>query len=190
MLAEKLNLSEEDRTALLELAYKSVFFGVTRGETLSIMADEYPETLRQLRATFVTLHLEEELRGCIGVTSAFRPLVEDVVENAYAAAFRDTRFDPLTDKELDELEIDISILSEAEPIEFSSEEDLLAKIRPGIDGLTIEEGAKKGSFLPAMWQHISEPDGFLSRLKIKAGLPEDYWSKEISVWRYTTETIP
>ena len=109
---------------------------------------DYPEPLRVLRATFVTLHVDEKLRGCIGTLEARRTLVEDVASNAYGAAFRDTRFPALTWPEYEHLDIHISILSLPEPVPFSSEEDLLAQLRPQVDGLIIEEGLYP-RYLPA-----------------------------------------
>ena len=137
----------------------------------------------------MTLHLHGNLRGCIGSLEAFRPLLIDVAENAYAAAFEDPRFDPLSVEEFGELEISISILSPSEPITFSSEEDLLQKIRPGIDGLILIEGRRRSTFLPAVWEDLPNPKDFLAHLKLKAGLPVDYWSNSLQVRRYTVQEI-
>jgi len=174
---------------LLQLAGDSIKKGLC-GETFAIQATDYAEPLRVLRATFVTLHVDEKLRGCIGTIEARRALVEDVVSNAYGAAFRDTRFPTLTWPEFERLDIHISILSLPEPVQFSSEADLLAQLRPQVDGLILEEGAYHGTFLPSVWEHLPEPREFLRHLKHKAGLPPDYWSSRIRVQRYTTESIP
>ena len=174
---------------LLQLAGDSIKKGLC-GETLAVRPTDYPESLRPLRATFVTLHVDEKLRGCIGTIEARRALVEDVVSNAYGAAFRDTRFPTLTWPEFERLDIHISILSLPEPVQFSSEADLLAQLRPQVDGLILEEGAYHGTFLPSVWEQLPEPREFLRHLKHKAGLPPDYWSSRIRVQRYTTESIP
>ena len=182
-------LTPSHKQQLLQLAGDSIKKGLC-GETLAVRATDYPEPLRGLRATFVTLHVDEKLRGCIGTIEARRTLVEDVVSNAYGAAFRDTRFSALTWTEFERLDIHISILSLPEPVQFSSEADLLAQLRPQVDGLIIEEGFYRGTFLPSVWEQLPEPREFLRHLKHKAGLPPDYWSSRIRVQRYTTESIP
>ncbi len=174
---------------LLQLAGDSIRKGLC-GETLSVRASDYPEPLRLLRATFVTLHVDEMLRGCIGTLEARRTLVEDVASNAYGAAFRDTRFSALTWAEYERLDIHISVLSLPEPMQFSSEADLLAQLRPRVDGLVIEESFYRGTFLPSVWEQLPDPREFLRSLKRKAGLPADYWSNSLRVQRYTTESIP
>lgn len=174
---------------LLQLAGESIKKGLC-GETLSVRATDYPEPLRVLRATFVTLHVDAMLRGCIGTLEARQTLVQDVAYNAYSAAFRDPRFSTLTWPEYERLDIHISILSPPEPVEFASEEELLAQLRPRVDGLIIEEDYHRGTFLPSVWEQLPEPHEFLRQLKRKAGLPPDYWSSRIRVQRYVTESIP
>ncbi|MBI3778492.1 MAG: AmmeMemoRadiSam system protein A [Gammaproteobacteria bacterium] len=174
---------------LLQLAGDSIRKGLC-GETLAVRASDYPEPLRLLRATFVTLHVDAMLRGCIGTLEARRTLVEDVASNAYGAAFRDTRFLTLTWPEYERLDIHISVLSLPEPMQFSSEADLLAQLRPRVDGLVIEESFYRGTFLPSVWEQLPDPREFLRQLKRKAGLPADYWSNSLRVQRYTTESIP
>ena len=182
-------LTPSHKQQLLQLAGESIKKGLC-GETLAVRAAGFPEPLRALRATFVTLHIEAQLRGCIGTLEARRTLVEDVASNAYGAAFRDPRFRALTWSEYERLDIHISILSLPEPVQFSSEADLLAQLRPQVDGLIIEEGFYRGTFLPSVWEQLPEPREFLRHLKHKAGLPPDYWSSRIRVQRYTTESIP
>ena len=131
----------------------------------------------------------QQLRGCIGTLEACRPLAEDVSRNAWAAAFRDPRFPPLQESELAGLDIHISVLSEAEPVTFGSEQDLLGRIRPGVDGLILEERSARGTFLPSVWESLPEPEQFLAHLKLKAGLPADYWSASVRMWRYTTQSF-
>lgn len=174
---------------LLELAGESIRKGLCGG-TLSVRAADYPEPLRVLRATFVTLHVDARLRGCIGTLEARQTLVEDVASNAWSAAFRDPRFSSLTWPEYERLDIHISVLSLPEPIQFSTEDELLAQLRPRVDGLIIEEGYRRGTFLPSVWEQLPDPREFLRQLKHKAGLPPDYWSSRIRVQRYTTESIP
>ena len=137
----------------------------------------------------MTLKYAGSLRGCIGTLQAIRPLVADVNENAYAAAFRDPRFTPLSHRELSELHISISILSSPEPIRFFSEQDLIGQLRVGIDGLILEEEHHRGTFLPAVWETLPDPRAFLAQLKIKAGLHPGYWSSTLRIYRYQTEVI-
>jgi AmmeMemoRadiSam system protein A len=145
--------------------------------------------LQALRATFVTLHENGQLRGCIGTLEAHRTLVEDVAENAFSAAFRDPRFAPVSAVERDQLDLDISVLSPATPMQFDSEQDLLSQIRPGIDGLVLEDGPYRGTFLPAVWEQLPEPLDYLHQLKRKAGLSADYGSPGLKVSRYVTESF-
>jgi AmmeMemoRadiSam system protein A len=180
-------LSEQDKKTLLEIARASVKSGLQHDCPLSVDPNTYPEHLRTNKATFVTLNINNQLRGCIGTLQARQPLVNDVAEHAYAAAFRDPRFRPMTEEEFPELQFHISILGETEPLEFSSEQDLLEQMRPGIDGLVLSDGFHKGTFLPSVWESLPTPVEFLRHLKQKAGLPPDYWSDSIRVERYTVE---
>jgi len=148
---------------------------------------DVPDELLEERATFVTLTLNGQLRGCIGMLEACRPLAEDVAENAVSAAFRDPRFPPLSRDEFEDLKISISVLSPPEEMTFSSEEDLKEKIRPGIDGLILQEGFQKGTFLPSVWEELPETELFFEHLKLKAGLPAGYWSDTLRVFRYTAD---
>jgi AmmeMemoRadiSam system protein A len=182
-------LTPPHKQQLLELAGASIRKGLC-GETLSVRATDYPEPLRVLRATFVTLHVDASLRGCIGTLEARQTLVQDVASNAWSAAFRDPRFSALTWAEYERLDIHISVLSLPEPMQFSSEEELIAQLRPRRDGLIIEEGFSRGTFLPSVWEQLPDPREFLRQLKRKAGLPPDHWSSRIRVQRYTTESIP
>jgi len=175
---------------LLETGYQSIKHGLETGRPLPIQVESYPQDLQQKRATFVTLKINDELRGCIGVLDARRTLIEDVADNAFSAAFKDNRFSPLTRDEFELIEISISVLSPSEPMEFKSEEDLLAQLQPGVDGLILQDGIHRSTFLPSVWENISDAKEFLQNLKIKAGLPADYWSDSIQFRIYTTESIP
>ena len=180
-------LSPEDRRTLLELAFSSIRHGLEHGKAINVNAEEYPAELQTKKATFVTLHRNKALRGCIGMLKPVRPLVEDVAYNAWAAAFTDNRFPPLSPDELDDLDIHISILGTPEAIDFVSEDDLVQQIRPGIDGLILEEGYNRGTFLPSVWESLHDSREFLNHLKLKAGLPANHWSDRIKVKRYTVE---
>jgi len=182
-------LSDSDRRLLLDLARSSIRYGLTHGRPKPVDPADYPPPLREPRAAFVTLNRNGQLRGCIGHLEASQALARDVADNAYAAAFRDPRFPPLTEAEYGDLEVHISVLSPPEPLPIVSEADLLQQMRPGVDGLILEEGYHRGTFLPAVWESLPAPEQFLAHLKLKAGLSPAYWSEGIRVARYTTEAF-
>jgi len=184
-----MSLNKEQQLRLLDLAKSSIQHGLQTGRPLKINLTDFPAELTERRATFVTLHKHHQLRGCIGMLEAVRPLVEDIAENAFLAAFRDPRFPPLAADEFGELDIHLSILTPAEPVSFTSEQDLITQLQPGIDGLILEEGHRRGTFLPSVWEQLPEPEQFLRHLKQKAGLPPDHWSDSIRIFRYRTEMI-
>ena len=135
-------------------------------------------------ASFVTLTLGEDLRGCIGSLEARRPLLEDVQGNAIAAAFRDPRFLPLDKHEFAQMRVEVSELSRAEPLEFESEAHVLNLLRPHMDGVVLEYGRHRSTFLPQVWETLGRPHEFLAQLKRKAGLPADFWHDDIKLSRY------
>jgi len=180
-------LADTDRNILLDTAWESIRHGLQHGTALAVEAADFAAPLSEAGASFVTLHRRDELRGCIGSLQAFRPLVSDVAENAFAAAFRDPRFSPLRAQELGDLTLDISVLSAPQSMRFSTEQDLLQQLQPHRDGLILQEGSRRGTFLPSVWESLPEPERFLQHLKIKAGLAPDHWSQDIQVWRYSTE---
>ena len=180
-------LSRQDRATLLDVARASIQHGLRHRQPLAVNPGDYPETLRPLRATFVTLEKGGQLRGCIGALAAYQPLVQDVAVHAYAAAFEDPRFPEVQAAEFPALAVHISVLSPPEPLQFASEEALLARLRPGVDGLILQFRQHRGTFLPSVWEHLPDPYLFLNQLKLKAGLPLDFWSPELQVERYTTE---
>lgn len=154
------------------------------GQPPAPVAVDGPE-LAKMGATFVTLTQRGELRGCIGSLEAWRPLGQDVQENARAAAFRDPRFQPLNVDELPITRVEVSLLSAAEPIHFRDEGDALAQLRPNIDGVIFSAGSRRATFLPQVWEQLSEPADFMARLKQKAGLPAGYWGPDVRLERYT-----
>jgi uncharacterized protein len=184
-----MSLNKEHQQRLLDLAKSSIQHGLQTGQPLKINLADFPAELTEHRATFVTLQKHHQLRGCIGMLEAVRPMAEDIAENAFLAAFRDPRFPPLADDEFDELEIHLSILTPAEPVSFTSEQDLITQLQPGIDGLILEEGHRRGTFLPSVWEQLPEPEQFLRHLKQKAGFAPDFWSEDIRIYRYRAEMI-
>lgn len=150
-------------------------------------APRSPPWVHDAGATFVTLTHNGELRGCIGSLVPRRSLAEDVTANACAAAFDDPRFPPLGADELDQTRIEVSLLSPLEPLPVTSEADALRRIRPHVDGLVLECGRRRGTFLPQVWEEVPDPRAFLVHLKLKAGLPPDFWSDDIRLSRYGVE---
>ena len=149
------------------------------------MADETAPWLADSGACFVTLTQYGKLRGCIGTLQAYRSLRDDVKNNAVAAALRDPRFNPLSAQELDVTAIEISLLSPTQAIAFKDEADALAQLRPGVDGVVFEFGNHRSTFLPQVWEQLPDPGRFMSQLKLKAGLPDDFWSEGVLLSRYT-----
>jgi AmmeMemoRadiSam system protein A len=189
MSSNNCSLPVEQQAYLLHLAKDSILHTLRTGTPLKVNLTGLAPDLTEKRATFVTLQKQGQLRGCIGMLAAVRPLAEDIARNAHAAAFEDPRFPPVSAHEVDELEIHLSLLTPAEPMRFESEQDLLRQIRPGVDGLILSEGTRRGTFLPSVWEQLPEPLEFLRHLKRKAGLPMDYWSDTVQVDRYRTEMI-
>ncbi len=177
--------TEEERAALLGVARASLAHGLREGRALPVDASRHTPPLQELRATFVTLREDGALRGCIGHFDAVDPLIVDVALSAYRAGFADPRFPDVTREELPWLRFHISILSPPLPMSCTSEEELLAALRPGVDGLVLREGLHSATFLPAVWESLPEPKDFLRELKHKAGLPPDHWSSALRFQRYT-----
>lgn len=182
-------LDESQQRRLLQLALASIRHGLAHGSALTPRLEDYPAELRDKAATFVTLHLQEELRGCIGNLEPRAPLVASIAENAWSAAFRDPRFSPLQAQELEGLDIHISILSPAKPMEICSEAELLEQLRPGIDGLILEETGRRATFLPSVWEELPRPRDFVRALKRKAGIPAEHWSDQMRASRYQSHAF-
>jgi AmmeMemoRadiSam system protein A len=183
------DMKAENQQILLQIARDAIFQGLESAKGCPDIGI-IPAELMAKRATFVTLTIGGHLRGCIGMLEACRPLAEDVAENARAAAFDDPRFPPLTENEFKRLEIHISVLSPPEELKFSSEKDVLDQIRPGVDGLILQDGFRRGTFLPSVWQELPEKKLFWAHLKQKAGLSANCWSDTLRVFRYTTDCFP
>ncbi len=182
-------LADEDKQALIHVARRSIEHGLETGHPFVPDPADYAPPLQAKRACFVTLMSGDTLRGCIGTLEQEMPLIIAVAQTAYSAAFRDPRMPSVQCDELDTITISISILSDLYPLVFESEKELLAKIRPGIDGLLLKEGNRTGTLLPSVWENISDPVEFLQSLKMKAGLNPFYWSDSLTVDYYTTESF-
>lgn len=182
-------MKEPYQTLLLETAKHAIKFGLTENSNLPIDPEEFEPTLQEFRASFVTLHIEGALRGCIGTLEAYQPLIIDVADNAFNAAFKDPRFSALNRKEFPRLDYHISILTPPSILETTSEADLLNQLRPNIDGIIIKEGMKRATFLPSVWEQLPDRKTFLTQLKIKAGFSPSYWSKNITIERYEVDSF-
>jgi len=156
------------------------------GERLGAPAMPLPthDALAVPGATFVTLRRDGALRGCIGSLEPRRRLGIDVHENAVGAAFRDPRFSPLRRPEFEAVVVEVSLLARSEPLRFSGEAELLAQLVPGRDGLVLEVGERRATFLPQVWEALPVPRDFIAALKQKAGLPQEFWSPALRARRY------
>jgi MEMO1 family protein len=178
-------------TTLLHIGASAILAHLSGSGPMRLSLAEFADPLRDHGACFVTLNKAGQLRGCIGSVQAWRPLITDVAENACKAAFQDNRFAKLTRDEIEsgDITMSISVLSPQTPMSFSSEADFLGQLQSGVDGIVLQEGQKRGVFLPVVWDQLPDPQKFLSHLKRKAGLPEDYWSDTLQAWRYVTEGV-
>ncbi|MDE2311283.1 MAG: AmmeMemoRadiSam system protein A [Betaproteobacteria bacterium] len=158
---------------------------ISRALNVPYTADEAAPWLAEQGACFVTLTQYGELRGCIGSLQAHRPLLHDVKSNAVSAALRDPRFAPLSAAELDTTEVEISLLSPVQAMDFCNEADALAQLRPHVDGVLLEYRNYRGTYLPQVWEHFEQPQQFLNSLKLKAGLPQNFWAADVKLARYT-----
>jgi AmmeMemoRadiSam system protein A len=150
---------------------------------------ELQGALGELRASFVTLTIDGRLRGCCGTLEPARPLLLDVWNNAQASAFRDFRFVPMTAGEWRSSSLEVSLLTPCERMTVTSEQQLLADLVPGRDGLVLEWRGMRATFLPKVWEQVAGPRDYVRRLKNKAGLDADFWAADVQVWRYRTEVI-
>lgn len=180
-------LLDRHGAALLRLAASSIEHGLETGQPLMPDLAAAPADLAAPGACFVTLKKNGQLRGCIGSSEAHRPLITDVAVNAFAAAFRDPRFPKLEMSELPQVTLSISVLSPQAPMTIRDEADLLAQLRPGVDGLVIADGGKRALFLPSVWDQLPDPRTFLGHLKRKAGMAGNHWSSTFSARRFVAE---
>ena len=184
-----IDLTSSEQTLLLEIARGAIYAGL-RGEDKAVPdGHELTPALHVERGVFVTLTRRASLRGCIGTIHPSGPLAAAVADSAYNAAFRDPRFPELRLEEVAETSIEISVLTPVEPLAATSREDLLAQLQPGADGLLLQDGPYRSTFLPKVWEQLPEPDDFLTQLLAKAGRPADHWSPSLRVHRYQTVTF-
>ncbi len=183
-----IDINDDVRTTLLALVWQ-VLDDALNGKGFQLPPEPEMDALLQPAACFVTLLEDGQLRGCIGSLQAMEPLWINACKNVYASAFNDRRFSPLRLEERDRLSLDISILSPLIPLENQGEGALLTRLVPGVDGLLLEEGARRAVFLPSVWESLPEPELFVNSLKRKGGWPAQYWSKDIILHLFNTEVI-
>jgi uncharacterized protein len=184
-----MTIDNTERRELLALARESIDAALDLQALAPLLQRAFSPALLQRRSAFVTLRLHRDLRGCCGSIDAARPLAEEVWRNAWASAFADPRFPPLRHPEWREAHVHISVLEEPQPMSAPNEEALIRQLRPGLDGLILELGASRATFLPSVWEDLREPKVFVQHLKAKAGWSEEFWSSEIRVWRYAAESF-
>ncbi len=183
------NFSRHNRDAILDIVRKSLQEAVANGKIYNPSRQDYANVMFDKGASFVTLKEQGELRGCIGSLIASRAIAQDIAANAYAAAMEDTRFSPVTVKELPKVSFSVSLLTDYEKLSFKNEDDVLSQIIPNVDGLVIRDGDRQGVFLPSVWEQIPDKKEFLNNLKIKAGLSPAYWSDKIKIYRFRVVEI-
>ena len=179
-------ISPNERKILLKIARQAIEKTLLEGKLPEINLDEFPAALHEPGACFVTLSIDGQLRGCVGSIEASRALILDVYDRAIGAAFGDPRFPSLTLPELENLEIEISALTKPETLVHDSPEDLVIKLRVGVDGVILKDQSRRATFLPQVWEKLPDPELFLSRLCLKMGLAADAWrykSMEVQIYR-------
>jgi AmmeMemoRadiSam system protein A len=181
-------LTDVEKQTLLRLAREAMECGV-RGKKLPPLDDaSLTPRLREQGASFVTLTIDGDLRGCIGALEAYQPLADDVREHAIAAALEDPRFPPVDETELDRIKLEVSRLTAPHPLEYSSSADLLVKLRPHVDGVILKSDFRRATFLPQVWEKIPDPEDFLDHLCAKMGAKSNLWrNTKVRVYVYQVE---
>lgn len=186
------SLSKDEGDFLLKLARKCIIqeFDKQNDEFSSIVPESYKKMFNENRGVFVSLHKKGELKGCIGTIEPVKSILAGVIDNAKHAAFHDTRFGPISFEELKDTKIEISILTCPEKIEYKDEKDLIAKIRPDIDGVIIKKKFHSATFLPQVWKQLKKSEDFLQQLCMKAGLAPDEWkTADLTVSTYQVQVF-
>mgnify|MGYP002640867335 CR=1 FL=1 len=179
-------LTDEQGKYLLSVARKTIQESLSGGKGVEKIEKNLSPIYKEKRGTFVTLTIGGNLRGCIGHIIAQETLIEGIKVNALNAAFRDPRFNPVGKNEWDRVKIEVSILTDPKPLSYSGAEDLLKKLRPGIDGVILKKGYRQATFLPQVWEQLPEKEDFLNHLCLKAGFDGNAWKKgdfEVSTYQ-------
>ncbi len=181
-------LTSEEKETLLRLAREAMEHGVRGHKLPALEMQTLPAALRAEGASFITLTIHGDLRGCIGALEPYQPLALDVREHAIAAALEDPRFPPVTPEELEQIEIEVSRLTPPKNLEYADAADLLARLRPAVDGVILRDGFRRATFLPQVWEKIPDRANFLDNLCYKMGAPADIWRhKRLEVLTYQVE---
>ena len=181
------NEEKNRREYLLNVARTAITQAAHKNEMPSVELEGIAPELLEPRASFVTIHVDGELKGCIGSLEPSGPLVKNVAKNAYRAALFDSRFQPVSEEDLARMSLHISVLSPLERIPCENMDELLPQVRPGIDGLVVTDAEHRGTYLPSVWEHFDEVSAFLHSLWLKAGLTPGDWPDNLEVYRYTVE---
>ncbi len=184
-----MDLTHQEQSLLLELSKQSIDYGVVYGKPMELDSSIYSKRLRREQATFVTIELNNSLRGCIGQLRPIQPLVNDIVANSFSAAFKDPRFSAVTKNEAKNLNITLSLLNEPKELDFEGKENLFQRINIGSDGVIINDLGKTGVFLPVVWEMFPDPEEFFKKLKEKAGIPSNKWSSTLKVLTFSVDII-
>lgn len=180
------SLSAEEGRSLLGIAAAAVRHGLVRETVIPVDAADFPAPMASVGASFVSLHRDSKLLGCIGTLEPERPLVCDVAANAHRAAFEDPRLPAVTHADVDHMTIEVSVLGAIVALPASSYDDLVDGLEPSVDGLVVSVSGRKATFLPAVWSQLPEPDRFVAALWDKAGLAARAWPRRVAVERYRT----
>ena len=181
-------LTDDEKRILLKLARHSIELAASHQPLPELVLSEYSAQLQQEGASFVTLTENGELRGCIGALEPYQALVQDVCEHAAAAAMDDYRFTPVSPDEVARLDLEISRLTIPQPLQYRQPVDLLAALKPDVDGVILRDGIRRATFLPQVWEKVPDPEAFLSHLCQKMGAPSDLWRRKIlQVFTYQVE---
>lgn len=181
-------LTDGEKKILLKIAREAIELVVQEKTLLKLNIDSYTPALREHGASFVTLTVQHQLRGCIGTLEAHQPLVEDVREHAIAAAMEDPRFLPVEKSELNRIRIEVSRLGAPEALSYESSEDLIKKLNPHVDGVIIKYSERKATFLPQVWEKIPDPSEFMNQLCHKMIGQANLWQEsKLQVFTYPVE---
>jgi AmmeMemoRadiSam system protein A len=181
-------LTAGEQQTLLRLAREALEHAVREKKLPHVDEASLTPHLREQGASFVTLTIDGELRGCIGALEAYQPLVDDVREHAIAAALEDPRFHPVGEAELDRIKLEVSRLTAPRPLEYSNSQDLLTKLHPHVDGVILKSEYRRATFLPQVWEKIPDPEDFLDHLCAKMGAKSNLWrNTKLQVYVYQVE---
>lgn len=181
-------MTNEQKQYLLKLARQAISYYLEKGERKKVNEKEVDEDLKYKQGTFVTLMINDQLRGCIGHIMPIQELYKDVIDNAIGAAFEDPRFPALTKQEFDQVKIEISVLDLPKNLDYENAEDLIQKLEKDKPGVILKSGLSQATFLPQVWEDLKEPKEFLSHLSMKAGLDEQAWKEgDVEILVYGVE---